>query len=537
MHAVRDKGKRTIWLRIWQLTAVIALTSVCATVSQPLNANSTRTISLFNVHTKETLKIAYKRNGVFLPDALKKLNWHLRDWRRNEPIKMDPHLIDLIWAIRTELGSRAPVHVISGYRSPATNAMLRRTRGGQARRSQHMVGKAMDVRFPDIPVRRLRYSALLRQQGGVGYYPTSATPFVHIDTGRVRHWPRMGRQELALLFPNGQTRHRPRRGGPITRRDFYRAKQSNSALAQRVAAFYANRRNGPGGSARRTRIAAATKPRAIPAPRIAPAPRLLRAPRPVEAPRRVASAATPRYWPAPRVARASVPAPSRRLRSRQEALRRAGWNETPRPAPRKNRSASPPARVAALFQETRPAVRPKTRAQASSSPAPMPFRPPAPATYTTASIDHSGLARLASAIFGSSSSNQAPAPKPVIAQPKPDDWISAPAFDEEHPEELFYRPFPIAPYITLTASADDLALRQMRAPTINKTLLLLVEDGADVDSPLQLRPSTKVANLMWSQSFKESFKNGKTPPQPPTHPSRQQAGSWPSRPLVQLAGR
>jgi hypothetical protein len=335
----------------------------------------------------------------------------------------------------------------------------------------------------------------------------------------------MGRKELALLFPNGRTLHRPRRGGPITKRDVYRAKRSNPALAQRVAAFYADRRNGPSGTTRRTRLAAATRPR------VTPTPRLLRPPRPAEAPRRRIASASPSYWPAPQVARASVPQPSLQPQSRRAALRRAGWNVTPRPLPLRNRSASPPTRVAALTQEPRPAVRPITKPKTASNPAPKPFRPSA---YAKAAIDRSGLARLASAVFGSSAPQKVPVPQPVIAPPRPDDWISAPAFDEEHPEELFYRPFPIAPYITLTASADDLALRQMKAPTIDKTLLLLVEDGADMDPPLQMRPTTHIANLMWSQSFK-----GRDPApsaQPATKPPGQQAGSWLSRQLVQIAG-
>jgi len=97
--------------------------------------------------------------------------------------------------------------------------MLRRTRGGQGRKSQHILGKAADLHFPDISAKQLRNSALVREIGGVGYYPTSALPFVHVDTGRVRHWPRLPRQELALLFPSGETKHRPKGGKPITKRD------------------------------------------------------------------------------------------------------------------------------------------------------------------------------------------------------------------------------------------------------------------------------------------------------------------------------
>ena len=178
-----------------------------------------RTLSFYNVNTKETMTITYKRDGEFDPDGMKQINHMMRDWRRDVSIKMDPELIDTIWEIYHELGSEKPIHLISGYRSRKTNNRLRRRRGGQARRSQHILGKAADIHFPDVDVKRLRNSALVREVGGVGYYPKSGIPFVHVDTGRVRHWPRIPRQELALLFPNGKSKHVPRDGRPLTPRD------------------------------------------------------------------------------------------------------------------------------------------------------------------------------------------------------------------------------------------------------------------------------------------------------------------------------
>src|SRR5690606_6803954 len=103
---------------------------------------------------------------------------------------------------------------------------------------RHILGKAADVHFPDVPVRRLRYSALVRERGGVGYYPTSAIPFVHIDTDRVRAWPRLPRQELALLFPNGRTQHIPADGKPLTPADVTIARTQNKDLATQVAAYF-----------------------------------------------------------------------------------------------------------------------------------------------------------------------------------------------------------------------------------------------------------------------------------------------------------
>ena len=188
--------------------------SVCAHAD-----DQTRTLTFYNIHTKETKTITFKRDGEFDSEGMKQINHIMRDWRRDVSTKMDPELIDTIWEIYQEVGSEKPIHLISGYRSKKTNERLRRRRGGQARKSQHILGKAADIHFPDVDVKRLRNSALVREIGGVGYYPKSGIPFVHVDTGRVRHWPRLPRQELALLFPEGKSKHVPRDGRPITPRD------------------------------------------------------------------------------------------------------------------------------------------------------------------------------------------------------------------------------------------------------------------------------------------------------------------------------
>ena len=161
-----------------------------------IGADGQRTLSLYNIHNKETLTSVYKKDGKYVPEEMQKINWILRDWRKDEATTMAPELIDLLWEIHSELGSREPIHIISGYRSRGTNEMLRRTVGGQASESRHILGKAADVHFPDVPIRMLRYSALIREKGGVGYYPTSAIPFVHVDVDRVRAWPRLPRAEL-----------------------------------------------------------------------------------------------------------------------------------------------------------------------------------------------------------------------------------------------------------------------------------------------------------------------------------------------------
>lgn len=175
----------------------------------------TRTISLHHVHTKEDLTITYKRNGRYDEEALKKINWILRDWRRNEEVAQDPRLIDLVWEVHREVGTKEPVHIICGYRAPQTNAMLRRKSDGVAQHSQHTIGKAMDFFIPGAPLEQLRNIGLRLQQGGIGFYPGSGSPFVHVDVGSVRHWPSVSREELVRIFPNGRTVHIPSDGQPL----------------------------------------------------------------------------------------------------------------------------------------------------------------------------------------------------------------------------------------------------------------------------------------------------------------------------------
>ncbi len=197
----------------------------------------TRSLRLYNLHTHEKAEIVYKRNGRYDQAGLKKLNHFLRDWRRNEPITMDPRLMDLVWEAYRASGSRDYIHVICGYRAPATNSMLRSRSKGVAQKSQHVLGKAMDFYIPGVPLKKLRDIGLKMQGGGVGYYPTSGSPFVHMDIGNVRHWPGISRQELARVFPDGKTLHVPSDGKPLPGYEqalaSYKARKSsgNTAIA------------------------------------------------------------------------------------------------------------------------------------------------------------------------------------------------------------------------------------------------------------------------------------------------------------------
>src|ERR1700691_1449180 len=195
--------------------AVLVLLSGSRLLQNAVAEGDTRTISLHHIHTDEDPTITFKGDGRYDEAALEKLNWFLRDWRKQQETKMDPHLIDLIWEVQRETGSKEPVWVVCGYRSPETNAMLRRRSSGVARFSQHMLGHAMDFYIPGVPLAELRAFGLRLQRGGVRFYPTSGSPFVHMDTGGIRMWPRMSREELVKVFPDGRTVHIPTDGRPL----------------------------------------------------------------------------------------------------------------------------------------------------------------------------------------------------------------------------------------------------------------------------------------------------------------------------------
>jgi uncharacterized protein YcbK (DUF882 family) len=195
--------------------ALLVLLFASRALQNAVAEGDTRTITMHHIHTDEDITITYKRDGQYDEAALEKLNWFLRDWRRGEETKMDPHLIDLVWEVQRESGSKEPIWVVCGYRSPQTNAMLRHRSSGVARFSQHMLGHAMDFYIPGAPLAELRAIGLRLARGGVGFYPTSGSPFVHMDTGSVRMWPRMTHEELARVFPDGKTVQIPSDGKPL----------------------------------------------------------------------------------------------------------------------------------------------------------------------------------------------------------------------------------------------------------------------------------------------------------------------------------
>lgn len=145
-----------------------------------------RNLRFYHTHTREKLDIVYFEDAAYRPDALDEINHFLRDFRSREVHPIDPGLLDALYAIRVRTRSDGQFQIISGYRSPDTNAMLRRSTDGVAEKSLHMTGRAIDVRLTDVTLNQLRQAGLDLKLGGVGYYPDSN--FIHIDTGRFRSW-------------------------------------------------------------------------------------------------------------------------------------------------------------------------------------------------------------------------------------------------------------------------------------------------------------------------------------------------------------
>ena len=151
-----------------------------ATVSE------TRSLSFRHLHTNEKLSIGYFSDNHYLHESLSKINYFLRDFRSGEEYPMDPKLLDMLFSIQQATGSKGRYEIISGYRSPKTNAMLHGKSNGVAKRSLHMQGKAIDIRLTDVNIDAVRRAAISLKSGGVGIYRKSN--FVHLDTGRFRTW-------------------------------------------------------------------------------------------------------------------------------------------------------------------------------------------------------------------------------------------------------------------------------------------------------------------------------------------------------------
>ena len=151
----------------------------------PVSAGEKR-LHMHSLHTGETVDVVFWRNGNFVPEGLRQLKHFLRDHRSGDEIDMDPQLFALAHRLYEDLGAKGAIHIISGHRSAKTNAKLKGMGRNVAKKSQHILGTAMDIRIPGVPLKLLRETALRYKAGGVGYYPKS--DFIHIDTGRPRQW-------------------------------------------------------------------------------------------------------------------------------------------------------------------------------------------------------------------------------------------------------------------------------------------------------------------------------------------------------------
>jgi uncharacterized protein YcbK (DUF882 family) len=167
-------------------TLVAAVPIIAAPRRLLAESAGVRALRFTHTHTGERLAIEYFSGGTYLSDALSTVNYFLRDFRTSDVHEIDPALLDLLHGLAAATETSRPFQVISGYRSPATNEMLRHRSEGVAAGSLHMKGQAIDIRLGDVPLSKLRQAALGARRGGVGYYP--ASDFVHVDTGRVRMW-------------------------------------------------------------------------------------------------------------------------------------------------------------------------------------------------------------------------------------------------------------------------------------------------------------------------------------------------------------
>jgi uncharacterized protein YcbK (DUF882 family) len=167
-------------------TTALSLPNAFAGLQHSSIAQAERKLSLLNLHTGEHLKTTYWAEGQYQTSELKAINHILRDHRTGDAYHMDNDLLNLLNTLHQKMGSNETFQVISGYRSPKTNAALNQNSSGVAKKSLHMQGKAIDIRLPGCELSDLRKTAINLQAGGVGYYPKS--DFIHIDTGNIRHW-------------------------------------------------------------------------------------------------------------------------------------------------------------------------------------------------------------------------------------------------------------------------------------------------------------------------------------------------------------
>jgi uncharacterized protein YcbK (DUF882 family) len=170
------------------LGATFLAAPMLALSRRSLASTGPRALSFEHLHTGEKLSLVYAVGDNYVSAALQSVRQFLRDFRSGETHVIDPALLDQLYTLANVTGTKAPYQVISGYRSPVTNAMLKREGHGVATASLHLKGQAIDIRLGDVALAELRDAALSLHAGGVGYYPSADSNFVHVDTGAVRRW-------------------------------------------------------------------------------------------------------------------------------------------------------------------------------------------------------------------------------------------------------------------------------------------------------------------------------------------------------------
>lgn len=171
---------------LWAAAGSLLLPNVAQAAAVRMPKTGSYDIEFVNTHTGEGFSGTYRVGSKYLPDAFEEINYVLRDFRTDDVFPIDPHVIDIIYMVQRKTGRKGPLEILSGYRSPKTNNMLRHASSGVARNSMHLSGQAIDFRMAGVSTRGLRDIAQTFRAGGVGYYPKS--DFVHVDTGKVRSW-------------------------------------------------------------------------------------------------------------------------------------------------------------------------------------------------------------------------------------------------------------------------------------------------------------------------------------------------------------
>jgi uncharacterized protein YcbK (DUF882 family) len=218
---LRQSRRRQSPLKLTRLSAAASAVALASGMIVPSSTETavangdTRTLNLYHTHTGESIQATFRVNGSYDSAVLEKLNYFLRDWRNNDRTRMDPRLFDVIWEVYRTAGATQPIAIVSAYRSPQTNAMLRSRSRGVAEHSQHILGRAMDTTMPGMSMEKIREIGIRLQRGGVGWYPGSN--FVHLDVASVRAWPRMSYDQLVRLFPDGKTVHLAADGRALVR--------------------------------------------------------------------------------------------------------------------------------------------------------------------------------------------------------------------------------------------------------------------------------------------------------------------------------